>query len=78
MLIKNIKNMDDVGNAVKACSGDVFIHLNDGQEKSLKEDAFLLQIMRKMIIGDKGLDFRFEKREDLTHFMNQVFHTYQV
>lgn len=78
MLVKNIKNTEDVGNAIKACSGNVYLHLNDGQEKNLKEDPFLMHMMNNMVIGEKGLDFRFEKKEDLNHFMNKIFHTYQV
>lgn len=78
MLIKNVKNMDTVGNAIKACCGNVYLHLSDGQEKNVKEDPFLMQIMKRMNIGERGLDFRFENKEDLTHFMNQVFNTYQI
>ncbi len=78
MLVKNIKNMDNVSNAIAASTGNVYLHLDNGQEKNLKEDSFLLETMRSMNIGEKGLDFRFQKRKDLIDFMNQVFHTYQV
>ena len=77
MLIKNINDMENVGNAVEECRGDVYLHLNDGQEKNLKDDEFLLKALKQTNLGEEGLDFRFQNREDLTHFMNQVFNTYQ-
>ena len=78
MLLKNIDYMEKVGNAIERCKGDVYLRLDDNTQRSLKEDPFLLQTIRKMKLGEEGLDLRFQNRDDLMRFMNEVYNTYQV
>ena len=78
MLLKNIDYMEKVGNAIERCKGDVCLRLDDNTQRSLKEDPFLLQTIRKMKLGEEGLDLRFQNRDDLMRFMNEVYDTYQV
>lgn len=78
MLLRNMDHMENVGNAIDRCKGEVYLCLDDATERSLKQDRFLLQTIRKMKVGAEGLNLRFQDRTDLMRFMNEIYHTYQV
>ena len=77
MLVTNLAHMDRFQKGIENCKSNVFLRMDDGTERNLKQDSFLVQTLGKMQIGAAGLDLQFEDRKDLMSFMNTVYDTYQ-
>lgn len=57
---------------VRASSGDVFLHLPDGSQCSLKSDRTAINFFRLMDVSKKGIDLSFTQLSDSSRFMQYM------